>query len=121
MTYREFCNIFLPSDPQLADALMARKLGQISVETADVMGTLLKAHLDLEQSREYLRQKLSAKMDQKTWSEADLFEAVDQDGKGYLTIRDFEAVMKKLGHKELEELVAMYDTVGNRKVTFQDF
>ena len=90
LTYREFCNIFLPSDPQLSDDLMARKLGPISEDTSEVMGTLLKAHLDLEQSREYLRQKLNNKMDQNTWSTADLFEACDQEGKGYLTIRDME-------------------------------
>ena len=37
-------------------------------------------------------------MEQKNWSLADLFEAVDQEGKGYLNIRDMEMVVSKVGH-----------------------
>ena len=53
------------------------------------MGRLLKAHLDLEQSHEYLRQKMDQKMKEQTWSMADMFECSDQDGKGYISLMDF--------------------------------
>lgn len=87
------------------------------------MGRLLKAHLDLEQSHEYLRQKMDQKMKEQTWSMADMFECSDQDGKGYISLMDFQIILsqnmtKNYNMKDLEYLLRMYDSLGNRKISF---
>lgn len=87
---------------------------------------LLKAHLDLEQSHEYLRQKLNVRMQEQGWSMEDLFAAADQDGKGYVSVLDFQTILghrksKNYAVKDLEYLLRMYDGQGSRRVTFEDF
>ena len=75
----------------------------------------MKAHLDLEQSHEYLRQKMDQKMKEQTWSMADMFESSDHDGKGYISLLDFQIILsnnksKNYNMKDLEYLLRMYDS-----------
>jgi|TARA_B110001450_G_scaffold189341_1_gene177454 hypothetical protein len=46
-------------------------------ETQDIFCRLLKAHLDLEQSHEYLRQNLKKKIKEQRWALVDIFNALD--------------------------------------------
>jgi Ca2+-binding EF-hand superfamily protein len=71
----------------------------LSAETKEIFGRLLKAHLDLEQSHEYLRQKMDTKMKEQTWSLADMFEASDIDGRGYISLRDFHTILQNNKNK----------------------
>ena len=92
------------------------------------MARLLKAYLDLEQSHEYLRQKLNAKMKQECWSFDNLFETCDIDGKGYISVLDLQLILshsknKNFCMKELEYLLKRYDRAGNltKKINFKEF
>lgn len=83
------------SDLHLQDQVIGRRPqdygenAKLQEESLDIFSRLLKAHLDLEQSHEYLRQKLNERMKEQTWSLADLFEVADQDQKGYISVLDF--------------------------------
>ena len=57
---------------------------------------------------------------------ADMFESSDHDGKGYISLLDFQIILsnnksKNYNMKDLEYLLRMYDSHGNRKISFQDF
>lgn len=100
LSYAEFCQLFLPhSDLKLQDHIIARRPReytaglQLAADTAALLRRLLRAHLDLEQSHEYMRQSLARKMQEQNWTIGELFEAADQDKKGYLAVRDFEQIL----------------------------
>ena len=62
-------------------------------------------------------------MKEQTWSIADMFESCDQDGKGYISLLDFQIILsnnktKNYNMKDLEYLLRMYDSQGNRKISF---
>ena len=84
LNYTEFCQIFVPhSDQALQDTLIGRRPSEYGTdmilreETQDIFCRLLKAHLDLEQSHEYLRQNLKKKIKEQRWTLVDIFNALD--------------------------------------------
>jgi len=85
-----------------------------SDETIDILQRLLKAHLDLEQSHDYLRLTLDHKMKDEQWTIAEIFEAADQENKGWVSILDVQVILsqnknKNLNMGDLEYLFRMYD------------
>tara|TARA_B110000285_G_C14975965_1_gene538982 strand:- start:65 stop:388 length:324 start_codon:yes stop_codon:yes gene_type:complete len=92
-------------------------------ETQDIFCRLLKAHLDLEQSHEYLRQNLKRKMKEQSWIMLDIFNAMDQEAKGYISILDFQTILGQRVNttQDIEYLLRMYDRVGDRRITFDNF
>ena len=147
--YAEFCQLFLPhSDLKLQDHVIARRPKeytsglQLTAETRALLQRLLRAHLDLEQSHEYMRQSLSRKMQEQNWTIGELFEAADLDKKGYLAVRDFEHILggadqppvrsndaAYLLHLDAAYLMRLYSPNGletsttniNGRISFQDF
>ena len=96
LNYTEFCQLFVPhSDTTLQDALITRRPQeygcdmQLYEETQEIFCRLLKAHLDLEQSHEYLRQNLDRKMREQEWTLDDLFDTLDSQRKGFIGLLDF--------------------------------
>lgn len=88
----------------------------------------MKAHLNLEQAHEYLRQRLARARGSNAWSLLEIFEALDSDHKGSLTVYDLEKLViqqKKGGSRsivdEIELLIAMFDRTGYGKINFIDF
>ena len=61
ISYREWCRLVVPNDRVLSGLLLGRTTGveRMSQETQDVFKRLLRAHLNLEQAHEYLRQRLA--------------------------------------------------------------
>jgi len=72
-------------------------------------------------------------MEAETWTIADLFEAADEDRKGFLVAADFERILKNAGKtvaypEDIAHLLRLYDpTHGggpmapNSHINFQDF
>lgn len=89
---------------------------------------LLRAHLNVEQAHEFIRERFSKKAAAEGWSMDDLFEAVDTQSKNQLSIYDVEKLIidyKKSGSRTLIEdvelLFAMYDKRGAGRINFFDF
>ena len=81
INYREFCRMIMPTDTVLANLLASRApvADRMSWETQEIFKRLLRAHLNLEQAHEYLRQRISKIRQSEGWSLEDLFKAVDRD------------------------------------------
>ena len=57
------------------------------------MKRLLRAHLNLEQAHEYLRQRLARTRGTQKWSLKDIFDALDPERAGCLTVFDLEKII----------------------------
>ena len=97
----------------------------LTQNSKDIVARLLKAYLDLEQSHEYLRQKLAHRMKQENWSMADVFEACDHDGKSYISVLDLQMILSEnknaqFSLKDIEFLLKRYDKTGSlmKKIGF---
>lgn len=67
-------------------------------------------------------------MQTENWEMEDMFDACDQDKKGYISVLDFQVVLsfnrnKNYNMRDIEYLLRMYDKDGmqSRKVSFEDF
>ena len=70
ISYREWCRLIVPSDRVMSSLLLGRTPvnGRVSQDTMDVFKRLFKAHLNLEQAHEYLRQRLARTRAANKWS-----------------------------------------------------
>ena len=100
----------------------------MSKDTIDVYKRLFKAHLNLEQAHEYLRQRLARTRGANNWSLQQIYEGLDDERKGTLSVYDLEKLVinqKRGGSRsiveEIELLIAMYDRSGYGKISFVDF
>ena len=84
--------------------------------------------MNLEQAHEYLRQRLSKARISNAWTFREIFDALDTERKGVITVYDLEKLViqrKKGGSRsiveDIELLIAMYDMSGFGKINFTDF
>ena len=84
--------------------------------------------MNLEQAHEYLRQRLQRTRGGHSWTLQQIFEALDHERKGSVTVYDLEKLVmnqKKGGSRsiveDIELLVAMYDRSGYGKINYIDF
>jgi Ca2+-binding EF-hand superfamily protein len=119
INYRDFCNMVMPNNPSAASRLLNR------ITSRDF---LLRAHLNVEQAHEYIRERFSKKADTEGWRLEEMFEAVDTQGSNRLSIYDVEKLIinyKKSGSRTLIEdvelLFAMYDKQKVGRINFFDF
>ena len=120
----------MPADTVAANLLAGRGpvADRMSWETQEIFKRLLRAHLNLEQAQEYLRQRLNKIRTTECWSLEDLFKVVDRDENGSISVYDLERLIiehKKGGSRsiveEIELVIAMYDKTGYHKISFSDF
>ena len=130
ISYLEWMRLVVPTNPVISRLLLGRNpvADRVSTETQELLKKLLRAHLNLEQAHEYLRQRLARLRGAEGWSLRQLFDAMDYENKGTLTIYDLEklVIQQKRGGsrnivEEVELLVALYDRSGYGKVSFVDF
>ena len=86
------------------------------------------AHLNLEQAHEYLRHRLAKTNSAQNWTLREIFEVLDIERKGCLSVYDLEKliVKKRKGGsrnivEEIEQLIAMFDRKGSGKIKGEDF
>lgn len=122
--------MIVPNDRILSGLLLGRSPvnEKTSYETQEIFKRLLRAHLNLEQAHEYLRQRLARTRGVNNWSLKDIYDALDTERKGALTVYDLEKLViqqRKGGSRsiveEIELLIAMYDMAGYGKISFVDF
>ena len=130
INYREFSKLVVPNDRVLSGLLLGRAPGisRMSLETQDGLKRLLRAHLNLEQAHEYLRQRLARTRGTQKWTLKEIFDVLDHERKGCLTVFDLERIIidqrKGGAHnivEEIELLVAIFDRSKQGKITFVDF
>ena len=131
INYREWCRLITPTDRVLASLLLGRSPPtgtRISSETSEVFKRLMRAHLNLEQAQEYLRQRASRTRGANSWSLQEAFETLDIERKGSVTVYDLERLIinqKKGGSRsivdDIELLINMYDRTGFHKICYIDF
>lgn len=130
ISFREWMRLVVPTNSVLSRLLLGRNpvADRVSQETQDLFKRVLKAHLNLEQAHEYLRQRLTKVRGAEGWSLRELFDAIDQERKGTLSVYDLEKLIiqqRKGGSRniveETELLVALYDRSGYGKISFVDF
>jgi len=130
INYRDFCNMVMPNSPSAASRLLNRITSRdfLSSETQQIFKRLLRAHLNVEQAHEYIRERFSKKVDTEGWRLEEMFEAVDTQGSNRLSIYDVEKLIinyKKSGSRTLIEdvelLFAMYDKQKVGRINFFDF
>ena len=118
ISYREWCSLVVPRDRVLSGLLLGRAPGvaRMSQETQEVFKRLLRAHLNLEQAHEYLRQRLTRTRGTQKWTLKEIFDVLDHERKGSLTVFDLEKIIinqRKGGAcnivEEIELLVALFD------------
>ena len=97
INYREWCRLIVPIDRVLSGLLLGRAPGvnRMSHETQDVFKRLLRAHLNLEQAHEYLRQRLAKTRGAQKWSLKEIFDVLDEERNGSLTVFDLEKIIVK--------------------------
>lgn len=85
----------VPNDRVLSGLLLGRhpSADKTSYETQEIFKRLLLAHLNLEQAHEYLRQRLARIRGSKTWSLQEIYDALDSERKGALTVYDLEKLV----------------------------
>ena len=88
----------------------------------------MRAHLNLEQAHEYIRERFSKTLQNEGWRLEDIFELVDSQQKNTISIYDLEKLIiehKKCGSRtlmeEVELLMQMYDRGGANRINFFDF
>ena len=142
LSYPEFCQMFLPqSDLRLQDTVIQRRPQeytnglQFLPETLDLLQRLLRAHLDLEQSHDFMRHSIGRMMQAQNCTAEDLFAAIDGQRKGYLTAKDFEFILTDGGRHRVDPedaayLIRLYGSSDeeainvtnlNKRISFQDF
>jgi Ca2+-binding EF-hand superfamily protein len=128
INYKKFCKMIMPTDSKAASRLMNRisTRDHISYETQEVFKRLLRAHLNVEQAHEYLRERFTKKVAAEGWQLEDIFSAVNDANT--LSIYDIERLIieyKKSGSRTLIEdvelLFAMYDKSGSGRINLFDF
>ena len=79
INYREWCRLIVPHDKVLSNLLLGRAphSERMSRETQDVFNRLLRAHLNLESSHEYLRSRLARSRGKNSWSLREIFDTLD--------------------------------------------
>ena len=95
INYREFCTIIMPSDTIMANLLAGRGpvADRMTYETQDIFKRLLRAHLNLEQAHEYLRQRLHKLRKAEDWSLEELFRTIDREETGSISVYDLERLI----------------------------
>ena len=98
--------MIVPSDKVLAGLLMGRTSldERMSFETQEIFKRLLRAHLNLEQAHEYLRQRITKVCNVEAWDLKELFDVADCQSKGSVSIYDLERLIiehKKCGSRSL--------------------
>ena len=58
LSYEEFIGLILPRDSYLAKDIAARRDIRMSSDSIELMRKILRAHLNIEESHEYLRLRL---------------------------------------------------------------
>lgn len=120
----------MPSDRVSASLLMSRTSisERLCFETQEIFKRLLRAHLNLEQAHEYIRERFSKTLQNEGWRLEDIFELVDNQQKNTISIYDIEKLIiehKKCGSRtlmeEVELLMQMYDRGGANRINFFDF
>lgn len=88
----------------------------------------MRAHLNLEQAHEYLRQRLARTRQNHDWSLDEVFTVLDSDVKGSISIFDIEKLIiehKKSGSRTLVDdvdlLIQMYDRTSYQRIVYVDF
>lgn len=86
----------------------------------------MRAHISIEKGHEYLRAKLKTQLDSFTLN--DMFQILDKQSKGYLSVFDLEDVLIDLKrskssdlHNDVELLLFKYDKSGDRRITYLEF
>ena len=79
LSYREWVKLVVPTNPVLSRLLLGRNpvADRVSSETQELLKRLLRAHLNLEQAHEYLRQRLARTRGTEEWTLRELFDAID--------------------------------------------
>ena len=127
--YKEFCRLLMPADRYQASQLLKRGPGdRMSYSTQEIFKRLLRAHLNVEQAHEYLRERFTKKCALENWRLEELFEVADSQNTNALSVYDIEKLIiehRKCGSKSLmddvELLFAMYDRSGHCKINYFDF
>jgi Ca2+-binding EF-hand superfamily protein len=131
ITFSDLCEMFTPRQREYSSLLNARFPANVSstkrrkvfsIETQDKFSIALKLHLDIEGVSELIRQRLSSRPWFNTF---DLFDAIDVDKNGFITLNEFRGILQKYGmfatEKELNALMQRYDRNKDGKVSYSEF
>lgn len=131
VTFSDFCEMLTPRQREYSSLLNSRKSNSstdnkrrkmFSIETQDKFAKALKLHLDIEGVSELIRQRLSSRPWFNTF---DLFDSIDVDKNGFITLNEFRGILQKYGmfatEKELNALMQRYDRNKDGKVSYSEF
>ena len=100
----------------------------MSYSTQEIYKRLLRAHLNVEQAHEYLRERFTKRCALEDWPLETMFEVADSSCTNSLSVYDIEKLLiehRKCGSRSLiddvELLLAMYDKTGHLKINYFDF
>lgn len=131
LRYSDFERMYLPRDRYFSQILREKRsrdqevydrLRLFSLETIDQIIRILRLQLNNEIVAENLRKGVTGK---KWINLYEVFETIDRDRDGMISIGEFQDIMKNYGEypsiSELEGLVERYDKDFDRKVTYSEF
>ena len=84
----------------------------------------MKAHLNVEQSHEYIRDRLQKVLVQENTSVINSFSELDKKGRGYLSVYDIEDLLSEYKRlrasevvKDAEIIINLYDKKQEKRIT----
>ena len=121
----QVCARFTPLREEYSRLLLNRShaaLSPMSLETQNLLGKALAAHLHVAIAEEGLRVSTQQRA---SLAPYEAFEALDRRAKSYLTVDDFRSFLLKAGvtptERDMLSLMNRYDRDGDSKVTYSEF
>lgn len=106
--------MILPSDAYLSQQISQRRDLRLSLDAVDVLRRIIRAHINIEHSHEYLRNRVNRFLTNYNVSLREIFEELDHQKKAYFTIFDIENLLelqreKKEAIRDVGLLMQKYD------------
>ena len=118
----DFQDILDPRMPKYSQVLNTKRPSQrFSEETKSTLHKLFRTLLDMELTAENLRKKLHFSIT----NLPEVFERIDQGGKGYITVEDLRNILQENGilptERDLLALAARYDRSQSGHISYKEF
>jgi Ca2+-binding EF-hand superfamily protein len=124
--FSEFQKLLLPSDGYVAQVIAQRKDSRLSLDAMDLLRRMVRAHINIEHSHEYLRNRVNRVILNNNTSLRGIFEELDHQRKGYFNIFDIENMLELQREKveairDVGLLMHKYDKSQQKRIYFSSF
>ncbi|CDW85220.1 ef hand family protein [Stylonychia lemnae] len=128
LNFQEFCKMLVPLDVMQSIQVTKRQDLRLSHDGLETLRKLTKAHLNIEQSHEYLRDRVQKLLQSENTSVQKGFTELDRGSKGYLSLYDIEDLLSEYKRlrasevvKDAEFILNLYDKKQEKRLSARAF